>query len=76
MKIYINESEPFKALGRNMAISATTSGYVLEYSVDGVNWTSYETEIPANENLLATDLVQGIYLRLNGNTDQEVAVRF
>lgn len=76
MKIYVNEMEPFRAYGSNMAIAATSNDYVLEYSVDGVNWTPHQNPIPAGETLLVANLVQGMYLRLTGNAEAGVVVLF
>ena len=77
MKILVNKEDVFRTRGNNMAIGATTSGYSLEYSVDNEHFTMYgDGPIPANEALLISEAVSGLYVRLKGNTDDGVIVRF
>lgn len=76
MKIQINKEEVFRCKGVTMAVEATTSGYMLYYSVDGEKWSKYDTEIPADENLVVNDGVSGMYFKLVGNVDDNVTVRF
>lgn len=76
MKINVNKEDVFSSRGATMAIAATSAGYTLNYSVDGVNWSAYEEAVPANENLVVTDMVQGMYFKLVGNADDNVIVKF
>ena len=76
MKIKVNKEEVFRCYGSTMAIAATSVGYTLNYSVDGENWTAYEEAVPASENLIVTDMVQGMYFKLVGNADDNVIVKF
>lgn len=76
MKILVNKEEVFAGRGASMAIAGTTSGYTLNYSVDDENWSAYEEAVPANENLVVTDMVQGMYFKLVGNADDNVIVKF
>lgn len=76
MKIQINKEEVFRCKGVTMAVEATSSGYTLNYSVDGEKWSAYEDAIPANENLVISDGVNGMYFKLVGNTDDDVTIRF
>lgn len=76
MKILINKEDIFQARGSKVAIAATTSGYTLQYSVDGKDFDDYQEEIPANENLIVSDVISGMFFKLAGNTDDNVTVRF
>lgn len=76
MQILISGEEVFRCYGSSMAVAATYNDYTLNYSVDGENWTEYGEAIPAGENLIVTDLVSGVYLRLLGNTNDNLIVRF
>ena len=76
MKIKVNKEEIFNSYGPTMAISSTESGYTLAYSVDGVNWSQYKDTIPAGENCVVTDLVNGMFFKLIGNTSDEVVIKF
>lgn len=53
----------------SFAISASNSGYDLQYSVDGNSWTSYSDSVPANEVTIVNFSVKGLMFRLSGNTD-------
>lgn len=76
MKIKVNKEEVFRCYGSTMAVAATTSGYILNYSVDGNTWSAYEEAVPASENLVVNDGVTGMYFKLVGNADDNVTVRF
>ena len=76
MQILISKDEIFRSYGKSMAVASTFEGYTLQYSVDGENWTQYAEQIPAGENLIVNDLVQGIYLQLVGNVNDNLIIRF
>lgn len=76
MQILISGEEVFRCYGKTMAVAATYADYTLRFSVDGENWTDYAETIPAGENLIVNDLVQGIYLQLSGNTNENLIIRF
>ena len=76
MKIFVNQEESFRATGSQLAIAATSNGYTLQYSVDGNVYNDYAEAIPANENLIISDILSGMYFRLAGNVDSNVTVRF
>ena len=76
MQILISGEEVFRCYGKTMAVAATSADYTLRFSVDGENWTDYAETIPAGENLIVNDLVQGIYLQLSGNTNDNLIIRF
>lgn len=76
MKILVNKEEVFRSSGNKVAIAATSSGYTLQYSVDGNDFDEYQKPVPAGENLIVTDVVSGMFFKLVGNTDDNVTVRF
>ena len=76
MKILINKEDIFQVRGSKVAIAATTSGYTLQYSVDGRDFDDYTDPIPAAENLIVCDVISGMFLKLAGNTDDNVTIRF
>ena len=76
MKILVNKEEVFRSSGNKVAIAATTSGYTLQYSVDGNDFDEYHEPVPAGENLIVTDVVSGMFFKLVGNTNDNVTVRF
>ena len=76
MKILVNKEEVFRSSGNKVAIAATTSGYTLQYSVDGNDFDDYKEPVPGGENLIITDVVSGMFFKLAGNTDDNVTVRF
>ena len=65
----------FQIVAAAFAISPSESGYTLNYSVDGVNWTAYEEATEADKNELVNSPVAGMYYKLVGNTG-EVTIRF
>ena len=62
--------EPFQVDSHSFGVSPSNEGYTLEYSIDGVNFTSYDEEIPANENLIVVNVAWGTYIRLSGNASE------
>lgn len=76
MKILINKEDIFQARGSKVAIAATTSGYTLQYSVDGNDFDDYAEPVPAAENLIVSDVITGMFFKLAGNTDDNVTIRF
>jgi hypothetical protein len=76
MKILINKEDVFQARGSKVAIAATTSGYTLQYSVDGRDFDDYADPVPAAENLIVSDVITGMFFKLAGNTDDNVTIRF
>lgn len=76
MKLLINGEDVFRSSGSKMAISATENGYVLQYSVDGNVFNDYAEPIPANENLIISDVISGMFFKLAGNIQDGVTIRF
>lgn len=76
MKILVNKEEVFRSSGNKVAIAATSSGYTLQFSVDGNDFDDYQDAVPAGENLIVTDVISGMFFKLSGNADDNVTVRF
>lgn len=49
-------------------ISPSESGYTLEYSADGKNFTAWTQETPAGENAFVCHVPKGSSFRLSGNS--------
>lgn len=75
MKNIINREQPFQVLATNFSIGPSSSGYELEISADGVNYTSLFT-VGANVTRMVTGVANGSYYRLAGNTDEDVVVNW
>lgn len=60
----------FQVLSHSFSVSQSESGYTLNYSGDGVNWTEYDEATPANEDLIVNGIAFGQYIKLAGNTSE------
>lgn len=67
--------QPIQVLSHSMIIGPSESGYTFCYSADGVTYTPYDQDTPANENLIVNGLAFGTYIKLSGNTG-EVQISF
>lgn len=65
----------FQIPTNSFAVSPSSSGYLLQYSADGVNFTSWTASTPSNENLMVINGVPGMLYKLSSNT-AEVTIRF
>lgn len=72
----ISGENAFKCIKSTFAIGPTTNGYNLNYSVDKVNWTSWQDDTPANETLIVNGATPLMWFRLEGNTDENVQAIF
>lgn len=70
----VNKEQPFSITNNNFAVGPTTAGYTLGYSVDGVHFTYYSDETPANETLVVNGFPEGMIFILKGNTDDNVKI--
>jgi len=52
----------------NFAISPSASGYTLNYSADGVNYSAWEEATAAGETLVVCGAAGGMFYKLVGNT--------
>lgn len=64
--------KPFAVMAHSMCISASESGYVLNYSSDGENFTAIEDETPANETMMVNNFAKGTIFKLVGNSSNVV----
>lgn len=69
----VKNEQVFSVPSGDFSISPSNEGYTLAYSVKGDVFTSYETPIPANENLVVTSFPKFLKYKLIGNaSDVEV----
>lgn len=66
---------PVQILAHSFIVSQSESGYTLNYSGDGLSWTAYDQETPANEDLIVNGIAWGTYIKLAGNTS-EVTINY
>lgn len=60
--------QPFQSVNGNFSVSPSNEGYTLQYSADGIHYSSYETPVAANDTLIVTGLpLLPIFWRLYGN---------
>jgi len=76
MQGIIHGENPFKAIGSSFAVAGTSAGYTLQYSIDKVNWSSWDESTPANEELVVNGVVHYMWFRLRGNEDENVNAIF
>ena len=76
MQAVIHGEQPFKCLKDTFAVAGTSAGYTLNYSVDKVNWTAWEDETPANEELIVNGVTPYMWFKLAGNVDETVNALF
>lgn len=76
MKGVIHLEQPFKVINDNFAIAGTSAGYVLNYSVDKVNWSAWDEATPANEELIVNGAKEYMWFKLVGNVDENVNAIF
>ena len=75
MRIKINREQPFQVLSTNFSIGPSSSGYDLQISADGVNFTTLFS-VGANVTRMVTGVANGSTYRLAGNTDEDVIVNW
>lgn len=75
MRIKINKQQPFQVLATNFSIGPSSSGYDLQISADGVNFTTLFS-VGANVTRMVTGVANGSTYRLAGNTDEDVIVNW
>lgn len=63
----ITDEKAFSVPSDTFAISASETGYTLQYSVDGETFTDWDEEdIPAGENVVVRS-TRGLIYKLSGN---------
>lgn len=76
MKITVNGEQPFQVGAPNFAISPSSSGYTLNFSADGVNFTPWDESTAANTTQVVVDAARGMYFFLDGNTDDNIVITY
>ena len=56
----------FQVLSHAFSVSPSQNAYTLQYSADGIDWTDYDEEIPADETLVVNDCAYGQFIKLDG----------
>lgn len=74
MILYVNKESKFSVDSNTFSVSPTSSGFTLNYSADGENFTAWSEPTPANENLIVNGCARGQVFKLVGNTDENVRV--
>lgn len=72
MTIKLSGETPVQILAHSFIVSQSDSGYTLNYSGDGINWTAYDEATPANEDLIVNGCAWGTYIKLAGNTSEVI----
>ena len=62
--------QPLQVLSHSIVFGPSASGYTFAYSGDGVLYTEYSEDTPANETLIVNGLAFGTYVKLKGNTGE------
>lgn len=71
----IVDEKPFGIPTNYFTLGYSSTGYILEYSVDGVNWTSIEEATPANETHIISQCPKNLYWRCLNNVG-EILVQY
>lgn len=75
MRIKINGEQPFQVVGANVfAIAPSASGYTLNYSADGENYTAWDEATEADVTQVVANAASGMYFYLAGNTAEGVDI--
>lgn len=69
-KKIVSGETPFQVDAHSFSVSPSSEGYTLQYSADGVNYTSYSDAVPANETLVVNGVAFNQFIRLSGNASE------
>lgn len=72
----INKAEYFQVPADKFIIGPSASGYTLNYSADGASWTPWEEVTEANKNQVVVGIPKNTYVKLVGNTTDNVIIRY
>ena len=72
----INKAGVFQIPADKFIIGPSASGYTLNYSADGITWTPWKEDTDANVNQVVIGLPQNTYVKLSGNTTDNVIIRY
>lgn len=74
MILQISGEKPFQVLAHSFSVSPSNENYTLQYSANGTEWTSVDTEVPADENLVVVNCAFGQYIKLSGNNSEVTVI--
>lgn len=63
----VTNDEIFGIPTNSFAVSASETGYTLNYSADGESFTAYDKQTPAGEVLIVNGTPKGMTFKLDGN---------
>lgn len=72
----INKEVYFQMPADKFIISPSASGYTLNYSADGVSWTPWKEATAANVNQIVVGIPKNTYVKLVGNTSDNIIIRY
>lgn len=72
MKFTITDEQAFQVGAPRFSIGQSATGYTLNFSTDGTNWTAWTDGTLANTDQVVTNAAQGLYFKLDGNTGDVV----
>lgn len=75
MTTNVSREQAFSVLATNFSISPSSSGYTLQVSADGVNYSDLFA-VGANVTRMVTGVASGSYYKLRGNTDTNVIINW
>lgn len=75
MTTKVSREQAFSVLATNFSISPSESGYTLQISADGINFTDLFA-VGANVTRMVTGVASGSYYKLSGNTDTDVIINW
>lgn len=74
MNIIVNGEEPFQAPASRLCIGKTSAGYTLQYGADKDSMTDWSEATDAGTDVVVSNAVPGMWMRLSGNTDSGVVI--
>lgn len=75
-KIKVNKEEAFQVPVSRFCVAATSEGYTLNFSADGVHFTPHTEGTLANKDQVVVGAAQGMFFKLAGNVDDDVVVTY
>ena len=64
--VKIGADASFQVNSHSFSVSPSSQPFYLQYSADGINWTDFEDEIPADETLIVNGCAFGQFIKLDG----------
>jgi len=72
--IKVSGETPFQVCAHSFSVSPSASGYTLQYSANGYDYTAYTESTPANETLIVNGCAKGMFFRLSGNSGEVTVI--